>query len=57
MTKIPYGESRDIVVAVPRDHGQVTAEFRYRDWWTIRDQDVVVGSIVKGSGEDDRCLK
>jgi nitrate/TMAO reductase-like tetraheme cytochrome c subunit len=47
VTKIPYGETRDVVVDLPSGHGEVTAEFRYRDWWTLADRDTVIGEIAR----------
>lgn len=47
VTKIPYGESREIPVALPFGHGRVSAEFRYRDWATITDRDMVIGSLTR----------
>jgi len=47
VTKIPYGESREIPVALPSGHGRVSAEFRYRDWATITDRDMVIGSLTR----------
>jgi hypothetical protein len=47
VTKIPYGKARDVVVDVPSGHGEVSAEFRYRDWWTLTDRDMVIGEIAR----------
>ena len=45
VTKIPSGETREIVVELPSGHGTVAVELRYRDWPTITDQDVVFLSL------------
>ena len=47
VTKIPYGEARDVVVDLPSGHGEVTAEFSYRDWWTLTDRDTLIGEIAR----------
>jgi hypothetical protein len=47
VTKIPHGESRDIVVELPPVHGHVVAEFRYRDWFAVKDRDVVFARVTK----------
>ncbi len=47
VTKIPAGESREVRVRLPAGHGTVTAEFRYRDWFAIRDEDRVFHTIVR----------
>jgi hypothetical protein len=49
-TKIPFGESRDIVVGLPPGHGHVSAEFRYRDWFTVKDKDVVFATTTSAYG-------
>ncbi len=41
VTKIPAGESREIDVELPAGHGVVSAEFRYRDWFAIKDRDLI----------------
>lgn len=48
VTKIPHGESREIAIELPAGHGRVAAEFRYRDWATITDRDIVIGRITRG---------
>ncbi len=46
VSKIPYGETRDVVVDLPRGRGTVLAEFRYRDWFAVKDRDLVLDTIV-----------
>lgn len=46
-TKIPPGESRDISIELPSAGGTVSAEFRYRDWFAITDEDTVFAKITK----------
>lgn len=46
VTKIPYGESRDIVIPLPPGPGSVTADFLYRDWVTITDRDTLIERIT-----------
>jgi hypothetical protein len=55
ITKIPYGESREIHVEIPPGRGLVSAEFRYRDWFSVKDQDVVFSNLARtyGTGEED----
>lgn len=45
VSKIPPGESREISVRLPSLHGTVSAEFRYRDWFTLKDRDVVFATM------------
>jgi hypothetical protein len=47
VTKIPSGEKRDIVVDLPSGHGEVSADFRYRDWWPVTNQDRAIGQLSK----------
>jgi hypothetical protein len=47
ITKIPYGETREIVVDLPAAHGQVIGEFRYRDWFPVKDRDVLFARIAQ----------
>jgi nitrate/TMAO reductase-like tetraheme cytochrome c subunit len=47
VSKIHHGEQRDIAVQLPSTHGQVSAEFRYRDWFAVTDKDLVFATITK----------
>jgi nitrate/TMAO reductase-like tetraheme cytochrome c subunit len=47
VTKIPYGESREIQVALPKGRGRVSAEFRYRDWFTVTNRDTAISTITR----------
>jgi len=47
VSKIPYGESRELRVELPTGHGVVSAEFRYRDWFALRDRDLTFARIEK----------
>jgi hypothetical protein len=47
ITKIPYGETRDVAVDLPSAHGRVSAEFRYRDWFALKDRDLVFARLTK----------
>lgn len=46
VTTIPPGEHRQVVVRLPSDHGEVSAEFRYRDWWALTGQDKLIRTLV-----------
>jgi hypothetical protein len=46
VSKIPYGEARDIPLRLPPGHGLVSAEFRYRDWFMVKDRDIVFAKVV-----------
>jgi hypothetical protein len=35
------------VVELPPVHGHVVAEFRYRDWFAVKDRDVVFARVTK----------
>jgi hypothetical protein len=50
ITKIPYGETREIPVDLPPGRGLVSAEFRYRDWGDEQDQDVVFETMARAYG-------
>lgn len=45
VSKIPYGESREIRVELPTAHGTVSAKFRYRDWFALTNQDLTFARI------------
>jgi len=45
VTRIPPGERRDVVIALPSDRGTVSAEFRYRDWWALTNQDRIIHTL------------
>lgn len=45
VSKIPVGETREIGVSLPPGTERVTAEFRYRDWFAVKDRDVVIGTL------------
>jgi nitrate/TMAO reductase-like tetraheme cytochrome c subunit len=45
ISRIPYGETREIRVDLPPGHGVVAAEFRYRDWFSVEDQDLVFATL------------
>jgi nitrate/TMAO reductase-like tetraheme cytochrome c subunit len=45
ISRIPYGETREIRVDLPAGHGVVSAEFRYRDWFSVEDQDLVFATL------------
>jgi nitrate/TMAO reductase-like tetraheme cytochrome c subunit len=47
VTKIAYGESRNIQVRLPEGHGRVSAEFRYRDWFTVTNRDITIATITR----------
>lgn len=47
VTRIPYGESREIDVDLPSEHGRINVELRYRDWFMVKNQDVVFGSLTQ----------
>lgn len=47
VTKIPPGETRDVLVKLPSDKGEVSAEFRYRDWWAVTNQDKIIRTLVE----------
>ncbi|MDH3640000.1 MAG: multiheme c-type cytochrome [Gammaproteobacteria bacterium] len=47
VSRIPYGEHRDIVAQLPATHGKVIVQFRYRDWFAITDKDVVFATITR----------
>lgn len=47
VTKIPGGEARAIKVALPPGHGRVSAEFRYRDWFTLTDRDLTIATLSR----------
>jgi len=47
VSKIPYGESREVVVGLPPGGGRVIAEFRYRDWFALRDRDVPIATLSR----------
>ena len=46
-TRIPYGESREIEVDLPSGHGSISVELRYRDWFMVKDKDVVFTSLTQ----------
>jgi hypothetical protein len=46
-SRIPDGESRDIRVELPSDHGLVSVEFRYRDFFGVKNRDVVFSTMAK----------
>lgn len=46
-TAIPYGETRNLKVKLPKDHGKVSAKFSYRDWPTIKDKDMLILELTK----------
>lgn len=37
----------DIPVALPSPHGEIAAEFRYRDWWALTNADVVIRTLKR----------
>lgn len=47
VTKIPPGEARLISVSLPSEHGEVVAEFRYRDWWALTSADVAIQTLKR----------
>jgi nitrate/TMAO reductase-like tetraheme cytochrome c subunit len=50
VSKIPYGESREVAVALPPGEGRIVAEFRYRDWFAVRDRDVPIATLSRRYG-------
>jgi len=46
-TRIPYGESRKIEVDLPSGHGNISVELRYRDWFMVKDKDVVFATSAQ----------
>jgi hypothetical protein len=46
-SRIPDGESRDIRVELPSDHGLVSVEFRYRDFFGVENRDIVFSTMAK----------
>lgn len=47
VSRIPHGEHRDIEIQLSSTHGKITAQFRYRDWFAIKDKDVVFATITR----------
>ena len=47
VTRIPYGESRQIDVDLPSEHGRISVELRYRDWFMVKNQDIVFATLTK----------
>ncbi|HEY5734502.1 MAG TPA: multiheme c-type cytochrome [Gammaproteobacteria bacterium] len=47
VSRIPPGAHRDIAIQLPSTHGKITAQVRYRDWFTITDKDVVFATISR----------
>jgi len=47
VTKIPYGQSREIEVDLPSEHGSIAVELRYRDWFMVKNQDVVFATLTQ----------
>ncbi len=45
VSKIPYGETREIRVSLPAGHGSVAAEFRYRDWFALESTETVFAHL------------
>lgn len=48
VTRIPHGESRTIEIDLPTDHGSISVELRYRDWFMLNDRDIVFSTMTKG---------
>lgn len=46
VSKIPFGDSREVRIRVLPGPGTVTAEFLYRDWFAITDRDVLIERLV-----------
>lgn len=47
VSKIPHGESREVHLQLPETRGSLVAEFRYRDWFAITDDDLVFARMVR----------
>ncbi len=46
-SRIPDGESRHIRVELPSDHGVVSVEFRYRDFFSVKNRDLVFSTMAE----------
>ena len=47
VTRIPHGESREINVNLPPAHGSIYVELRYRDWFMVKDKDIVFATLTQ----------
>ena len=47
VTKIPHGESREINFELPSGHGSIFVELRYRDWFMVKDNDIVFATLTQ----------
>lgn len=47
VSRIPHGESREIDLDLPAQHGSILVELRYRDWFMLQDQDIVFATFAQ----------
>ena len=47
ITKIPHGATREVEIELPSDHGRISVELRYRDWFMLKDDDIVFATLTK----------